>query len=270
MSIPQFFVNAPFNISQNTQLYAQNLDVPTFSSYDYILNIDAGIAEWNTMNQLFSERSFEQVSPTQNTAGEDIYNINLALNMNGVTNLLHSRSAVEIYSQNSAVSSSAAYTTLSAGKSLLGLRFLEILATKIFGHSQARAAIANDSAFYQNSANSLIQQIASGLNNALQAKQNDIFNSYVETGRVANQAQLITNNNVDVGNDVNMYQTFNFGNSNWEFPMVLTGNLINMESNHDLATINNGPTTVGGNLLVNGQYGVPILLKFHLNQAPNS
>jgi hypothetical protein len=226
-------------------------DLPTFSSYDYILNVDAGIANWTTMNQLFSQRSFEQFTVVINNIMENQYNINLALNTDGVSNLLQSTNAVEIYSQNMGVTNSRAYSTLYVGKSLLGHRFLEILATKIFGHSKARAAIANDSAFYQNSADSIIQQIAHGINNSIQIKQNDIFNSYVETGRL--------------NNDGNRYQTFNFDNSTWEFPMVLTANLMNMGPNSNLTTINNGPTSVGGNLLVNGQYGVPILLKFHLH-----
>jgi len=51
------------------------------------------------------------------------------------------------------------------------------VATKIFGHAQARAAISNG-------ANKLFDQIAVGLNNAVVAKKNDMFNEYVQLGRL--------------------------------------------------------------------------------------
>lgn len=249
-----FFVNSPFYVTQNTILYAQNINVNE-SQYDYILLINILAGSLTTMNSLFNTRSFIQNSSTQNTTGENNVDINLSINLLLLNNLLYGCNVVDITSSMSNVTSTAAYTTLlSNTDNLFGLRFLEITATKIFGHAKARAAISNDTDFYipYSSAGSIIQQVSDGINNSLQNKKLELFNAYVNYDRIT------TNPN----NDVDVPVNFNFSDTNWEFPIYFVSTINTTSTNVNMSYLNNGPY-VGGNQLLNGQMNVPILLKFH-------
>lgn len=248
-----FFVNSPFTVTQNASLYAQT-SVTNDTDYDYILSININADSWASMNALFNMRNFVQNSAVQNTSGENSYDVNLSANLSALNSLLHSTNAVEISSTKTQVSGNSAYSTLTAGQKLLGLRFLEVVATKVFGHAKARAAIANDSDFYRPLANagSLINQIATGMNTALGTKKNDIFNAYVAYDRVQD-------NNT---NDVDVPASFNFENTNWEFPIYFESQIQDIGADASMGELNNGPN-VGGNILTNGSMNVPILLRFH-------
>jgi len=263
-----FFINEMFTVSQNVQLYSQNVAVTNASIYDYVLEVDIAAGSWNSMNHLFATRSVIQNSAIENTNGENTYDVNLTLNVDATRNLLFGSDAIGIKSDMANVTNKNAYVTLLPSKKLIGLRLLEVLATKIFGHAQARSAISNDSAFYSNGSNSLIAQIASGINNGLVAKRNNIFNEYVQTGRIVTQANTANNGSSELvnGDDVQDNETMNFHSSNWEFPVTLNGSLLSAANANDLSVLNNGPD-VGGSRLVNGMYSVPLLVRFYASGA---
>jgi len=216
------------------------------STYEYILDINTSAGSWSSINQLFNMRDF-----MQNT-NINTYDVDLSVNTDSVNNLLHSINVVNMSSPMTSITDKSAYSTLNKEPELIGLRFLEIIATKIFGHSKARAAIANDTEFYlpYSSNGSLIQQITDGINNALYNKKTDVFNMYVGYDRIE----------LNPANDVEVNATFNFDNTTWEFPMFLQSSLndIGIDS---LNLVNNGPD-VGGNILIDGLMNVPILLRF--------
>lgn len=251
-----FFVNSAFTVTQNASLYAQNMPAD-YTIYDYILDINAGIGGWTTMNELFNNKDFVQNSAQQNNGAENGVTVNLTANLDAINTLLFASNAVDISSTMTSVTSNAAYNTLNRNsRNLLGLRFLEIVATKIFGHAKARAAIANDSDFYRPSSvgsASIINQIATGINNSLQNRKYDLFNAYAQYDR-------IQDNNT---NDVEVSANFNFDNTNWEFPIFFVSQLQDIGADGNLSELNNGPS-VGGNTLTSGTMNVPILLRFRV------
>lgn len=254
MSSDSFFINNPFIISQNAQIYSETL-TSTTSNYDYILSINIREGPFTTPNSLFNTRTYQQNVGNQNNPGENLVDINLAINTDMLNLILYSVNSVNISSTMNNVIQQPAYNTLiTSSDQLLGLRFLEISATKIFGHAKARAAIANDTDFYlpYSSSGSLIQQISDGINNSIVNKKLDIFNYYVTYDRI----ELNPNN--DAISPIN----FNFDNTNWEFPIYYTTVIGNNNSGANLSLLSNGPN-VGGNQLINGMLSVPILLKLH-------
>lgn len=246
-----YYINAPFDLSQNTNIYAQDISQSVFSNYDYVLNISTG---WESMNSLFSQRQFIQNIQVNNV------DISLNIDVSNVKLLLSTSNVASIYSTNPSIIASPAYNTLKSGNTNIGFRMLEIVATKIFGHAHAQAAIKNDSDFYQNNitstgGDSLIAQIGNGINNSLVSMSNYIFNAYVRSNQYGGSAFNATNNNINNdGDDTLGIEYFNFYNSQWEFPVYLTGLL---SSNF----LMNGPN-VGGNVMENGTYRVPLLLRF--------
>lgn len=258
-----FFVNYDFTVSQNANIYTQSSNTDD-STYDYILNINLTEGGWLTMNDLFTTREFVQNSNAQNTAGENTTDVTLELNRDSLNVALFSVDCVDISSAKSAVTTNVnVYNTLDKGNNkLLGLRFLEIVATKVFGHAKARAAIENDSEFYRSDAvsGSLINQIANGISNALTNtdKRNEIFNIYVSYDRVQD------NVDVNANSDANIPSLFNFDATTWEFPIHFTSSIVDPGSDtSNLSELNNGPA-VGGALLENGSMNVPILLRLIL------
>jgi hypothetical protein len=263
-----FFVDHPFTITQDTYIYANNQCSVT-NMYDYILNIDIGLdaTNYSTMNNLFDNRTF-----IQNTLNNQQYNVDLSINHDKMLSLLVNKDAVGIYSTQSSVALKPAYTTLNLNtKDKAGTRLLEIVATKIFGHAKARAAIANDDEFYTNTATKILDQIVVGITDTVNTHKNEIFEQYVQSGRISEQIRslnLLTGlPENDDGGDLNP-ELMNMVNANWEFPVYFTGKLVDQGTdNADLSQLNTGPD-VGGNRLQNGKYNIPILLRFHKGVAP--
>ncbi len=247
-----FFVNAPFNVTQDTALYSQTITTP--NTYDYIFTINtlssASLGgRFPTMNELFSTRLFQQSNSNENSVGENKYDVNIQVNASKLEYLLYSNDCVMINSIQTSVVSNNAYGTLDTGSNkLLGLRFLEVVATKVFGHARARAAIENDQDFYKNSTGSLIKQISDGVQSGFNTKKDDIFNMYVSYDRVEDNKN----------DDVNVPSDFNFQGTTWEFPICLKSTLV---GTGDMTELNLGPD-VGGNRLTAGSMAVPILLRF--------
>ena len=86
-----FYINSSFDLSQNTDIYAQDISAATLSSYDYIINIDISQNLWTSMNSLFSTRSFKQNNALENTLGENNVDISLNIDVANVKSLLFSK-----------------------------------------------------------------------------------------------------------------------------------------------------------------------------------
>ena len=134
-----------------------------------------------------------------------------------------------------------------------GAAFLEFAALRIFGHAAARAAITNDTSYTAYEVNgSLVNAIASGVATTLLTDagvNNQIFDLYVPLGK----PELNAN---DVGVVVNM----NLNNTNWQFPVMFTGNLYASDQSVSLTAIQNGVSGGVGNM-VNGHYNIPVMIK---------
>lgn len=253
MSI-DFFINTQINLTQNTNLYGHNADTTSNALYDYILTVSTR----KTGNDIFDTKRYVQNVAASNDAGEDKYDVSLTINRAHINEYL--------LGQNVAIATGTVAPTpllfgQEAGDKLFGLRLLEIMAMKIFGHSKARAAISNDSEFYRgnNVATSIVNQLIAGVQTGLDAHQCMIFNAYVQSDRIQTDA-----NSSESYNDVDSSYAFNFSTTNWEFPVHLKGNLIDAvtgTSSSISGSLNNGPI-VGGNQLLGGLYDIPILVRF--------
>ena len=117
-----------------------------------------------------------------------------------------------------------------------GERLLEIVAIKIFGHPKARAAISNDNSFYN------ITQLSTKVFDTLNNQRNELGNYYMGIYDIQPNSTS---------------QTINVNNFNIIFPFFLNG----ATQKSSINLFRNGPN-VGGSLLRNGQYNIPLLLTF--------
>lgn len=241
----------PFTSATNSILLSNNLTINQDTSvysyynsensgYDYILeyNIRSFINDNPDITTLFTTATYQQSNDINNV------NINLIINPNIINSHINA----------SVVTIQPGDTRNTSGFSLqresLGDRLVEIVAHKIFGHAQARAAINNDTEFYQYDDNIWSHLCTTLANNDF---AHNLFNQYVSLDR-------ITNENDDINYPVN----FNFNGLSLDFPLYLTGSLVldNSLSPSELLELRNGPNLSGGTALVNGRYNVPILVKF--------
>jgi hypothetical protein len=94
-----------------------------------------------------------------------------------------------------------------------------------------------------------------------QGKSNIITNTKTTYDTKTINTTTIIDNNV---NDVSSWVNFNFNNISLDFPLHVSGSLLldpSLTSN-DINLLQNGPN-VGGTSLINGNYDIPILVKFH-------
>lgn len=119
-------------------------------------------------------------------------------------------------------------------KSSFGNRLLEVMAMKIFGHPMAKAAISNSIEFRDVSG--IIMKTQSSLDSSKLA----VFNYYVGLEKATT-----------AGN-------FDFTNAEITFPVYMTGHVSRLFEEEYM--LKNGPH-VGGALVVNGMYNVPLLFK---------
>jgi hypothetical protein len=249
-----YFANEFFSVSQESNLHAETFEIDA-SAYDYVFEIDVGQA---SLNNLFNVRHFMQNSATQNDAGENNVDIDLTVNRQFIDSLLTTDTVSSFGTTKShlGIETGIVGTIASPVPQQVGLRFLEVAAIKIFGHAKARAAISNDKDFYrgQLDAGSLVNQMITGLQESINAKKHDIFNQYVRDDRIED----------NVANDVDANVQFNFDVSNLAIPMYFLSTLDTASNTYDLQ---NGPSTVGGNILTEGSMNVPILVKFVSDSA---
>jgi hypothetical protein len=117
-------------------------------------------------------------------------------------------------------------------------RLLEIAATKIFGHPKARAAISNDITFTD------ISGLAQKISDSFNQHKNDFGDYYMGV--------------MDINTTNSESQPINVSNFDIIFPFNLKGSTL---SNPNTIYQRNGPN-VGGTLLQNGIYDIPLLLQF--------
>jgi hypothetical protein len=158
---------------------------------------------------------------------------NIELNLNQLSTFLSSSRSITSAS-NSLINTNAFETSMRP----FGERLLEIVAVKIFGHPKTRAAISNDNSFYNTT------QISTQIYNTFNNHRNELGNYFMglyDITQVNNNAQLI-----------------NVSNLNIIFPFFFRGTTQKNTTN----LFRNGPN-VGGSLLVNGNYNIPLLLTFN-------
>jgi len=261
-ALTQLFINAPFTINQDANAIGSYLEEG--NNYDYIFRINVGSLCNNNMSLLFNNASF-----SQNLNDIENVNINIVLDdsttFNDWGNLFNNNDLTQI----SIGQSTVAFLTLQPETyESIGDRLLEVVAHKLFGHGQARAAINNDTQFFEHD-----NEIWDNLSNAVanDGFRHDIFNQYVASGRYSSDANSNSNTSPDNQNDVNdlndgseKWVPFNFNGLTFDFPMFLSGNMITSNSltNEERELLQNGPN-VGGTTLINGSYNIPILVKFH-------
>jgi hypothetical protein len=156
--------------------------------------------------------------------------------------------------------SNVSFSTFKSEQITLGYTLLEVVAHKLFGHAQAHAAISNDDKFYLHDA-----EIWDHLSNTIANSNfsNNIFKQYVALGRY-NAWAPTSANDVNNSNDVNGWVNFNFINLTFDYPLFVSGNLLLNSSltPGEINVLQNGPN-IGGTLLVNGSYNIPILVRLH-------
>jgi hypothetical protein len=167
----------------------------------------------------------------QNVNTQPVFNIDL--NLNQISTFLSFNRSLTTTS-NLSVNTNGFETSWKP----FGERLLEIVAMKIFGHPKARAAIGNDNDFYDTDALSI--KVYDAFNNI----KNEFGNYYMGIYDITE-----VNNNV---------QAMNISNFNIIFPFYLNG----ITSKSKTKLFQNGPN-VGGSLLVNGNYNIPLLLTFN-------
>jgi hypothetical protein len=261
-----FFINEVFTISHTSNMHGYDLPTSIVDEYDYILNININ-GYWTSMNNLFSERRFmTEGDPGINSGNYD--SVHLNINRESLADLLEHANTVDIKSYKSSIYTDYkdVYDTLAPEKQLVGFRFLEIVASKIFGHAKIKIAIENSEEYYANdynqnynTSNTLIGQIARGIFNSVTNKKNDIMNDYIKTDRIQDNADYAELSNIN--GYPHQFMSFSFNDTIWEFPIVFHTEL-SSTSGDIISLLNNGPN-IGGSQLVNGVVNVPILLRFH-------
>jgi hypothetical protein len=260
-----FFIDDTFTISQTANIYSQNLPAPYTQDYDYILDININ-GQWDSMNNLFAERRF-MTEGAAGSNGSQYDTVHLNVDRTGLADLLATAGVVHITSDKQSVYSdhSAVYNTLETAPQLAGFRFLEIVASKVFGHAKTKIAIENSVEYFDNdysetpnTVNSLIGQIAWGIFNSVTNKKIDIMNDYIETDRIQDNSEGADLSNIN--GFPRPFMNFNFNDTVWEFPIVFHTEL-SSTSGDSIGLLNQGPV-VGGAQLVNGMVNVPVLLRF--------
>ena len=264
MASTQMFINNSLVVNQNANIYGSYYNQGNLNQYDYTFTINISSIVGGDITTLFSNASFKQ------NANPDLYDINITLNsaysFANWNTKFNNQACTQVLMGNSNI----AFGTLKPNNfQTIGERMLEVVAHKIFGHGQARAAIANDHEFFNHD-----NQIWNQLSNTLLLNQyrNDIFNQYVGTGRynvlsnyeAGSNAGTNTEDGVNNYNDVDTWVNFNFNGLTFEYPLYLAGTIITDPSLSpaENALLANGPN-VGGTLLNNGVYNIPILVRFH-------
>lgn len=247
------FINSLLTINQNVDIYGKRILSREFD-YTFRINVSGLVGSAaNGITSIFSNASY-----CENTINRQDYNVNLTLassaNFNNWATNFNNQNIVTIVQG----LSSTNFGTFNTPASKIGDRLLEVVAHKLFGHAQARAAIKNDNSFYSYDDDIWNHLSTSVANDSF---RKEIFNQYVKTGRynTSNASGAGVN-----GNDVNGFVNFNFVNLTLDFPLQLSGQMLLDASltNDDMNLLKIGPI-VGGSRLTNGNYDVPILIRFH-------
>jgi hypothetical protein len=255
MATPSFiFINNPYVLTQNANVYGEYINEGTFD-YTFYININSLVPS----NPAGITGIFSNAIYKQNDNNIDLFDVNITLpNYTNYTNwnvVYNNQPLYQVLQGNSTL----AYGTFKSYQQTLGDKLLEVVAHKLFGHAQARAAINNDDLFYLHD-----RELWDHLSNSVAQSdfRNDIFCQYVGLGRYNAWAPTSANN--ASSNDVNGWVNFNFVNLTFDYPLFVSGNILLNSSltPGEINVLQNGPN-VGGTLLVNGAYNIPILVRFH-------
>lgn len=191
-------------------------------NFDYKIVLNSGLT--NKMN-LFN-------TATVTGTGNNISNVNLVINQTQFLSILTTNKTGISQSNNSR------FLGFDRNNTPFGTRLLEIMATKVFGHAKARAAIANDAEFYN--MNTIIPRIQNSFN----VEKNNIAQYYMNaTGTILN------------GNTSNLPVS----NANFIIPVYLVGNTRSLFTKDIIIA---DCASAGGSLIKNGVYNIPLL--FHI------
>jgi hypothetical protein len=223
-------------------------NVDPFVEYDYAILINLGLmptmSSINDITQIFSNASFMQ-DPTDMNNTQVNLTISHSYDFLNWKTLFNNKPLATLTSGKATVG----FSTLNPNTPQpIGDRFLEIIAHKLFGHGQSYAAIGNQPDFYTH--DSLLWN---HLSRTLSTTEfaNDVYSQYIKTGRYVSM-------NTCESTTLNTWIPFNFINLSFDFPMYLAGSL---ETSFAGLKIN-GPN-VGGSLLVNSTYNIPLVIRFH-------
>jgi hypothetical protein len=247
--VTSLFVNNELTVSQDANIYGSYANVQNIYDYTFVLNVSSFSAG---ITGIFSHATY-----TQNSANIEDFIVDLQLNTSVASTLNNQDIVTVLIGQ-----SNKAFATLKPNLSeSIGDRLLEVVAHKIFGHGQARAAILNDPEYYQHDGE-IWSHLGSSVNTLSLRK--DIFEQYVASGRYNTWAPEASNSNNPGNNynDVDQTVLFNFDGLTFDFPMRVVGSL---QYDPDLTQaekdlLSNGPN-VGGTLLNSGDYNIPVLVR---------
>lgn len=253
--VDSIYINNLLTISQDVDIYGQRLLERDFD-YSFRINVAGLVASGRTngITSLFSNATF-----TQNTLNAQDFNVNLTLaNHTSFANWGTLFNNVNFTTVVQGLSSTNFGTFNASANEKIGDRLLEVVAHKLFGHAQAHAAIKNDNAFYTHDAE-IWDHLSASV--ATTSFRKDIFNQYVKLGRY----NTASNSGAGVnGDDVDSHVAFNFANISLDFPLQLNGSMLFDQSLTvaDKELLKLGPE-VGGSRLTDGNYDIPILIRFH-------
>jgi hypothetical protein len=225
-----FIVNEFITLNQNAKL-ASNAPPNPAINIDYALTFQI-----NDLAGLFP------VSYQQNSVNTDMYDIDVTMDVNIMESLLNnSTSNWNITKINNSVTTAGLTNSNEISKALL-----EIIAIRVFGSGNARAAIVNDM--------SIESEVLSHTNdfiNILTNKKDDLFRAYVDSGRIA-------------PGDVNQGVIMDFTNTHISFPMYVTGSILNPTGNVlSIYPYGDGYASYGGyGTMADGEYNIPVIIKF--------
>jgi hypothetical protein len=232
------FLNNPLTINQNTGVYGSIINAGNF---DYIITINTQYLTEGNITGLFENASYKQNNIDMNQV-----DINLSIHnfLNWETDI--NNQSISIIEPGL---SNIGFGTFFLTNQKIGDLLLEIIAHKMFGHAQAHAAIRNDTEFYTHDSE-IWDHLSNTLN--LNTIKYDVFNQYIAAGRYANNEDSTFN-----------YINFNLKDLTLDFPLYLNGSVILDASltNDERNNLLQGPN-VGGNQIIDGQYNVPILVRF--------
>jgi hypothetical protein len=221
------FSNESFNLTMNASINAEGLSTENTALYDYILTLNTDL------NNFFNNKTYTESKSNVDDAVVDLVVNNTALSAAINNILIHTNSDAEM-------------TGTLSGASTVKLRYMEMIALKLFGHGAARSAINNDV--------ELVSDLPSNLNshitNLVSNRKNDIFKAYFSSTRPSNSDSQDSNNGV-----------FNFNSQTLSFPGWLNGDIVD-KSEVESSIKNRNHAVVGGITNVeDGHYNIKILFR---------
>lgn len=234
-----YFFDQSFDVSMNASVDVDAHSSFSPSMYDYVLTINTDL------NALFSNKSF-----VQNSSDPDKYDVNVTLDQAALRDAADSK--VEMASESKAEEAG----TLD-GQVSINDRYMEMIACKLFGNGNARAAIVNDQALLAaaTTGKTLLESVAIHAQSVLTDHSGNMLRQYMNSNRTSNQDDAAGNS---------LYSNFNFDGQVLSFPAMLNGTVSDSVGPSSLPEwiLNRDLAKVGGvSPVENGAYAIKILVK---------